>query len=89
MRHDSAMNPGRLHLQPKRPYEVFDDHTSTMAAKRQAMDAGIRLPREIRYVPQHVRSARGITNAVIGGTLIWAFVLLTGYAVYRAVHTYF
>ena len=89
MRHDSAMNPGRLHVVPKRPYEYGDDHTSTMILKKQAMDAGIRLPREVRYTPQHVRSARGITHAVIGGTLIWAFVLLTGYAVYRAVHTYF
>lgn len=88
MRHDSAMNPGRLHVVPKRPYEYGDDHTSTMILKKQAMDAGIDLGPP-RYVPQHVRSARGIKNAVIGGTLIWAFVLLTGYAVYRAVHTYF
>ena len=87
-RHDSAMNVGRLHLQPKRPYEAFDDHTSTMAMKADAMRAGID-PGPSRYVPQHVRSARGIANAVVGGTLIWAFVLLTAYAVYKAVHTYF
>ena len=84
MRHDSAMNPGRLHVVPKRPYEYGDDHTSTMILKKQAMDAGIRLPREIRYVPQHRRSARGIMAGVIGGMLIWAFVLLTAWAVWRA-----
>jgi hypothetical protein len=85
MRHDSAMQPGRMHLLPKREYAPFDDHTSTMAAKRQAMDAGIRLPREIRYVPQHRRSARGIVAGVVLGIGVW--ILLGGIAimVYRMV----
>lgn len=84
MRHDSAMNPGRLHLQPKRPYEFGDDHTSTMVMKRNLMDAGINLPREIRYVPHHRRAARGIVSGVIGGLFIWGFVLLTAWALWRA-----
>lgn len=84
MRHDSAMNPGRLHLIPKEPYEFGSDQTSTMLLKKQAMDAGINLPREIRYVPHHRRAARGIVAGVIGGTMIWAFVLLTAWALWRA-----
>lgn len=85
MRTDSAMNPGRLHLIPKAPYEYGDDHTSTMAAKKSAMDAGIKLPRPIRYVPQHRRSARGIVSGVVLGIGIW--ILLGGIAVmvYRMV----
>ena len=83
MRHDSAMNPGRLHLTPKREYIPFDDHTSTMFAKKQAMDAGIVLDKPIRYTPAHRRTARGIVAGIIGGTLIWAFVLLTAWAIYR------
>lgn len=75
MRHDSAMNPGRLHLMPKRPYEHGDDHTSTMVLKKQAMDAGIDLPRAIRYVPAHRRVARGIVAGVIGGAVVWAVLL--------------
>lgn len=84
MRHDSVMNAGRIHLQPKRPYEFGDDHTSTMVLKKIQMDAGIQLPREIRYVPAHRRAARGIVAGVIGGCLIWAFVLLTAWALWRA-----
>lgn len=83
MRHDSAMNPCRLHLQPKQPYQWGDDHTSTMFAKKRAMDAGIQLPREIRYVPAHRRAARGIVAGVVGGLLIWCFVLLTAWAAWR------
>ena len=79
MRHDSAMNPGRLHLQPKREYAPFDDHTSTMAAKRDAMNAGIVLDRPINYQPQHRRSARGIVAGVVLGVGVWA--LLAGVAV--------
>lgn len=77
------MNPGRLHLQPKRPYEYGDDHTSTMALKADAMRAGIDLGPS-RYVPQHRRSARGIVAGVVLGTGIW--VLLGGIAlmVWRA-----
>ncbi len=81
-RHDSAMNVGRLHLQPKRPYEAFDDHTSTMAMKADAMRAGIDLGPS-RYVPHHRRAARGIVAGVIGGLFIWGFVLLTAWALWR------
>ena len=73
------MNPGRLHLQPKTPYEWGDDHTSTMIMKREAMDAGIHLPRAIKYVPQHRRSARGIVAGMVLGGAIW--LLLGGIAV--------
>jgi hypothetical protein len=83
MRTDSAMNPGRMHLQPKTPYEYGDDHTSTMFAKKQAMDAGIRLPREIRYVPQHRRSARGIVAGVVIGLGIWVLLGGTALMVWR------
>lgn len=83
MRTDSAMNPGRLHLQPKAPYEYGDDHTSTMAAKKAAMDAGIRLPRKIRYVPQHRRSARGIMAGVVLGLGIWVLLGGTALMVWR------
>jgi hypothetical protein len=84
MRTDSAMNPGRLHLQPKTPYEYGDDHTSTMFAKKQAMDAGIRLPREIRYVPAHTRTARGIVAGVVIGLGIWVLLGGTALMVWRA-----
>lgn len=83
MRHDSAMNPGRLHLQPKTPYEHGDDHTTTMFAKKRAMDAGIQLPREIRYVPQHRRSARGIMAGVVLGLGIWVLLGGTAWMVWR------
>ena len=79
MRHDSCMNPGRLRLEPKTPYIWGDDHTSTMALKRQAMDAGIVLDRPIRYTPQHRRSARGIVAGIVLGAAIW--LLLGGIAV--------
>ena len=65
------MNPGRLHLQPKREYAPFDDHTSTMFAKKQALNAGIVLDRPIRYTPQHRRSARGIVAGIVLGGAIW------------------
>ena len=79
MRHDSAMNPGRLHLTPKRTYAPFDDHTSTMWQKKQAMDAGITLDRPIRYTPQHRRSARGIVAGIVIGAGLW--ILFGGIAV--------
>lgn len=79
MRTDTAINPGRLHLQPKREYAPFDDHTSTMFAKKQALDAGIVLDRPIRYTPQHRRSARGIVAGIVLGSAIW--LLLGGIAV--------
>lgn len=84
MRSDSAMNPGRLHLIPKRDYAPFDDHTSTMAAKKEAMDAGIKLPRPIRYVPQHRRSARGIMAGVVLGLGIWLLLGLTAMMIWRS-----
>ena len=74
MRHDSAMNPGRVRLTPKREYMPFDDHTSTMFAKKQAMDAGIVLDKPIRYTPQHRRSARGIVAGFVLGTALWIVV---------------
>lgn len=76
MRNDTSKQPGRLHLIPKRPYEWGDDHTSTMVMKRNLMDSGIRLPREIRYVPAHRRAARGIVAGVIFGLGVW--ILLGG-----------
>jgi hypothetical protein len=83
MRNDSYMNPGRLHLIPKEPYEFGIDHTSTMIWKREQMDAGIHLPREVRYVPAHRRAARGIVAGIIGGTAIWAVLLLIAWAAWR------
>jgi hypothetical protein len=83
MRNDSAMNPGRMHLQPKREYGWGDDHTSTMFAKKQAMDAGIQLPRAIRYVPQHRRSARGIVAGVVIGIGVWLLLGGTALMVWR------
>ena len=83
MRTDSVMNPGRMHLQPKREYGWGDDHTSTMFAKKQAMDAGISLPREIRYVPAHRRSARGIVAGVVIGLGIWVLLGGTALMVWR------
>ena len=74
MRHDSAMNPGRLRLEPKTPYIWGDDHTSTMAAKRDALNAGITLDRPINYTPQHRRSARGIVAGIVLGTALWIVV---------------
>ena len=74
MRHDSCMNPGRLRLEPKRAYAPFDDHTSTMFAKKQAMNAGIVLDKPIRYTPQHRRSARGIVAGIVLGTALWIVV---------------
>ena len=79
MRHDSCMNPGRLRRTPKREYIPFDDHTSTMAAKRDAMNAGIVLDKPIHYTPQHRRSARGIVAGIVLGGAIW--LLLGGIAV--------
>ncbi|MBK8772829.1 MAG: hypothetical protein IPM06_20695 [Rhizobiales bacterium] len=79
MRTDSCMNPGRLHLQPKRDYMPFDDHTSTMWQKKQQMNAGIVLDKPIRYTPQHRRSARGIVAGVVLGAAVW--LLLGGIAV--------
>ena len=79
MRHDSCMNPGRLRLEPKREYIPFDDHTSTMAAKRDAMNAGIVLDRPINYQPQHRRSARGIVAGIVIGAGLW--ILVGGIAV--------
>jgi hypothetical protein len=83
MRNDSAMNPGRIHLQPKREYGWGNDHTSTMFAKKQAMDAGISLPREIRYVPAHRRSARGIVAGVVIGIGVWLLLGGTALMVWR------
>lgn len=83
MRTDSAMNPGRLHLQPKREYGWGDDHTSTMFAKKQAMNAGIHLPRSIRYTPQHRRSARGIVAGVVIGIGVWLLLGGTALMVWR------
>ncbi len=79
MRHDSCMNPGRLRLEPKSPYEWGDDHTSTMVMKQAHMNAGIVLDRPINYTPQHRRSARGIVAGVVLGLGVWA--LLAGVAV--------
>ncbi len=70
-RHDSCMNPGRLRLEPKSPYLWGDDQTSTMAAKKAAMERGIILDRPISYVPQHRRSARGIVAGIVLGTAVW------------------
>ncbi len=83
MRHDSNMNPGRLHVVPKSAYEYGDDHTSTMFAKKQAMDAGIKLPREVRYVPQHRRTSRGIVTGAVLGLGIWLLLGLTVVMVWR------
>jgi hypothetical protein len=83
MRTDSAMNPGRLHLEPKAPYRYGDDHTSTMIWKKEQMDLGIRLPREIRYVPQHRRSARGIVAGVVIGLGVWVLLGGTALMVWR------
>lgn len=83
MRTDTAMNPGRLHLQPKRSYAPFDDHTSTMFAKKQAMNAGITLDRPIRYTPQHRRSARGIVSGVVLGLCVWALLGGIGLMLWR------
>jgi hypothetical protein len=83
MRNDSAMNPGRLHLQPKQHRDWGDDATSTMFAKKQAMDAGISLPREIRYVPAHRRSARGIVAGVVIGIGVWLLLGGTALMVWR------
>ena len=83
MRHDSAMNPGRLHLMPKKPYEPFDDHTTTVAAKMKAMDAGIVLDRPISYTPQHRRSARGIVAGVALGLGVWLLVCGIAVMVWR------
>ncbi len=85
MRHDSAMNPGRLHLTPKREYIPFDDHTSTMAAKRDALNAGIVLDRPIRYTPQHRRSARGIVAGIVLGTAVWLLLGGIGIMLWRMV----
>jgi hypothetical protein len=63
-RHDSNMQPGRMHLVPKREYTPFDDHTSTMFGKMQAMRDGIDIGRPINYVPAHVRAAKGIVIGV-------------------------
>ncbi|MBK9704814.1 MAG: hypothetical protein IPO75_15980 [Betaproteobacteria bacterium] len=71
MRHDSCMNPGRLRLEPKSPYEWGDDHTSTMVMKQAHMNAGIVLDRPINYQPQHRRSARGIVAGIVLGTALW------------------
>lgn len=83
MRHDSCMDPGRLHLTPKREYAPFDDHTSTMFAKAQAMQQGITLDRPIRYTPQHRRTARGIVAGVILGLCVWALLAGIGLMVFR------
>lgn len=83
MRSDTAQNPGRLHMVPKRDYAPFDDATSTMAWKKGQMDAGIKLPRPIRYVPQHVRSARGIVRGVVLGLGIWVLLGGTALMVWR------
>lgn len=83
MRHDSCMDPGRLHLQPKREYAPFDDHTSTMAHKMQLMNAGITLDRPINYTPQHRRSARGIVSGVVLGLCVWALLGGIGLMVFR------
>lgn len=79
MRTDSAMNPGRLHLEPKTPYEWGDDHTSTMVMKQAHMNAGIVLDKPIRYTPQHRRSARGIVAGIVLGAGLW--ILVGGIAV--------
>lgn len=78
-RHDSCMNPGRLRLEPKHDYAWGDDQTSTMAAKKAAMERGIILDRPISYVPQHRRSARGIVAGVVIGAGLW--ILVGGIAV--------
>ena len=83
MRNDSHMNPGRLHLIPKEPYEFGIDHTSTMCAKAQAMRQGITLDRPINYTPQHRRSARGIVSGVVLGLCVWALLGGIGLMVFR------
>ena len=70
---------GSLQVAPKRLHVWGDDHTSTMAAKRDAMNAGIVLDRPINYQPQHRRSARGIVAGIVLGGAIW--LLLGGIAV--------
>jgi hypothetical protein len=62
---------------------IHDDGTSTMLWKMEQMNRGIHLPREIRYVPAHRRAARGIVAAVIGGTVLWAVLLLISWAAWR------
>lgn len=76
MRNDSAMNPGRLHLEPKAPYHWGDDHTDTMAAKAEAMRHGIDVGPPASYVPQHRRSARGIVFGVVLGGVVWLIIAL-------------
>ena len=83
MRHDSCMDAGRLHLQPKRQYQPFDDCTSTMAYKKTLMEAGITLDRPINYCPQHRRSARGIVAGVVIGVCVWALIGGIGLMVWR------
>jgi hypothetical protein len=83
MRTDSVMNPGRMHLLPKQHRDWGDDATSTMFAKKEAMNAGIHLPREIRYVPAHRRSARGIVSGVVLGVGIWLLLGGTALMVWR------
>lgn len=82
-RHDSNMLPGRLHLEPKRPYFPGDDHTSTMWEKKRLMDAGVQLRGPINYTPQHRRSARGIMAGVVIGIGVWALLGGIGLMVFR------
>ncbi len=74
MRTDTSMQPGRMHVEPKRPYIFDDDHTSTMILKKQAMEQGIELRHPINYRPQHRRSARGIVAGIVLGTALWIVV---------------
>jgi hypothetical protein len=75
---------GSLGLVQKRDHWPFDDHTSTMMMKKEAMTRGVDAG-PINYRPQHERTARGILFGVALGTGV--LLLLGGIAimVYRMV----
>jgi hypothetical protein len=54
-----------------------------MFAKKQAMDAGIHLPRSIRYVPQQRRTSHGIVAGVVLGIGLWVLLGGTALMVWR------
>ncbi len=73
---------GSLRVQPRDPKHVHgdgDDGTTTRWEKKQAMGIDLHLPR-----PRPHRKMRGIMAGVIGGSLIWLFVGVTAWAIYRA-----